>query len=113
MNGMFNLRKQRPRRAEVRRNRPDIGSPWRPLRDPVVLTSLGIALAFWLVASGVAGLRERIVRHRPGEYVHEDVTSRVEFSYMNPVLAAEIQQRARDRAPRVYRAVAQPFAEIE
>ena len=110
---MFNLRKYRPRRVEVRRNRPDIASPWRPLRNPTVLVSLGIALAFWVVGSGVAGLRERIVRYRPGQYVHEDVTSRVEFSYMNPVLVAEIQQRARDVAPRVYRAVAHPFAQVE
>src|SRR5688500_15925413 len=110
---MFNLRKYRPRRVEVRRNRPDIASPWRPLRNPTVLVSLGIALAFWMVGSGVAGLRERIVRYRPGQYVHEDVTSRVEFSYVNPVLVAEIQQRARDVAPRVYRAVPQPFAQIE
>jgi cyclic-di-AMP phosphodiesterase PgpH len=78
-----------------------------------MLASLGIALTFWLVGSGIASLRERIVRHRPGQYVHEDVTSRVAFAYVNPILVAEIQQRAREAAPRVYRAVAQPFAEVE
>ena len=45
---MFRLKKSRARRAEVRRNRPDVAPIWKNIKTPQVLASLGIALAFWM-----------------------------------------------------------------
>jgi len=105
--------KSKSRRAEIRRNRPDLGLLWQSLRAPGAMGSLLALLAFWLAASGMSLLRDRVVRYRPGEYVHHDVSARVRFDSHNIERENELKQRARENAPRVYRRVDAPFVELE
>jgi putative nucleotidyltransferase with HDIG domain len=110
---MFQIRKPRARRIEIRKNRPDIQTVGEAVRDPRVLGLGAIVLGFWITAVAISILREQVVRHRPGEIAQEDITSRVEFYYTNPQSLIELQQAAREAAPRVYRAVPTPFAELQ
>ncbi|MGE5608859.1 MAG: HD family phosphohydrolase [Bacillota bacterium] len=110
---MFRLRKYRARRAEIRRNRPDAAQVWHAIQEPEVRVSLAIVMAFWLVATAIALLREQVVRYRPDQYAHEDIVSRVSFSYNNPDRVAEIRQAAREAAPRIYRQRPGAFDQLE
>lgn len=110
---MFRLRKYRSRRAEIRRNRPDLGLTWKNLKTPQTLAVLGAVVAFWVLATGIVLLRERMVRPRLGDYVHEDVRSRVSFVSRNLEMERELRQQARDAAPRVYRRLENNFSNLE
>ena len=60
---MFWSRKYGARRTEVRKNRPDLGSGlYLELKAKGVFGSIGVALAFWLVASAIMMLREEAER---------------------------------------------------
>src|SRR5439155_26025622 len=111
-NYMFQIRKPRARRVEIRKNRPDITSFREAITDNRVLGLLAVVLVFWLAAVFVTLLREQMVRHRPDEYAQQDIVSRVEFFYTNPEQLWALQQAAREATPRVYRAVPSPFAEL-
>jgi cyclic-di-AMP phosphodiesterase PgpH len=111
---MFGIAKQGARRAEIRRQCPAASDPLRAvLQRPDVRVSLLVLAAFVSLATAIATLRERVVRYRLNEYVHQDVLSRVDFRYTSPERVAELQQVARESAPRVYRSVASPIAELE
>jgi hypothetical protein len=110
---MFQIRKLRARRVEIRKNRPDITSFREAVTDPRVLGLLAVVLVFWLLAVFITLLREQVVRYRPDQYAQQDINSRVEFYFTNTERLVELQQAARDAAPRVYRAVANPFADLQ
>lgn len=110
---MFWLRKQRARREEVRRNRPDLGLPWRNLRDAVSPWAVLTGVVFWLAISAIMMLRDQVVRYRPGQYVRHDVLSRVAFESRNIELENELKEQARQAAPRVYRRIDAAFAAVE
>lgn len=110
---MFQGRRHRARRVEIRRNRPDSAGFWSALKGEGVAASLGLAVLFWAVASGVSTLRDQMVRHRPDQFVHQDILSRVSFSHTDPDLIVQIRQRAREMAPRVYRMVPGAFDALE
>jgi len=110
---MFQIRKPRARRIEIRKNRPDITSIKEAVTDSRFLSLVAVVVAFWLLAVFITLLREQVVRFRPDEYAHEDITSRVEFYFTNTERLVELQQAAREAAPRVYRTVATPFADLQ
>jgi putative nucleotidyltransferase with HDIG domain len=110
---MFRFRKSRARRAEIRRNRPDLRQFWQGLFTAQAMTAIAIALVFWIGASLIVTLRERMVRLRPGQYVHHDVVSRVAFSSVNAQMVSSLQEQARVAAPRVYRPLANAFQQLE
>src|SRR5688572_10603543 len=110
---MFQVRKIRSRRVEIRKNRPDIGSLWQTLRSPGVLGALSIAIAFWLGATVISTLRERMVRHRPDEYVRQNILSRVQFYHTMPEVEQELRRAARESAPRFYRSVPDSLDALE
>src|ERR1051325_3935440 len=110
---MFQIRKPRARRAEIRRNRPDIANVKDALTDSRFLSLVAVVVAFWLCAVFITLLREQVVRYRPDQYAHEDITSRVEFYFTNTERLVELQQAAREAAPRGYRPVANPFADLQ
>ena len=113
---MLGIRKLRPRRAEIRRNRPDRRLLRQSLQAPDARWAVAIALTFWLLASGIATLRDHVVRFRPGEFVHHDIYSRVEFWSRNLEQEDELRRQAREAVPRVYRRVegaAEPFDRLE
>src|SRR5688572_1549475 len=95
--------KSRSRRVEIRKNRPDTPRlDWDAMRASGVLTSLGIAFAFCLLASGILMMRQEVVRYRPNQWIPHDIVSRVDFSFANPHLLAQRQREEADRVPRVY-----------
>src|SRR5438132_8162380 len=110
---MFQIRKPRARRIEIRKSRPDITSLKEALTDSRFLSLIAFVVVFWLCAVFITLLREQVVRYRPDDYAHADVTSRVDFYYTNTERLVELQQAAREAAPRVYRAVANPFADLQ
>src|SRR4051794_36193647 len=110
---MFQIRKPRARRVEIRKNRPDITSVKEALTDSRFMSLVAVVVIFWLCASFITLLREQVVRYRPDQYAHEDITSRVEFYFTNTERLVELQQAAREAAPRVYRPVANPFADLQ
>src|SRR5437762_6051901 len=110
---MFQIRKPRARRVEIRKNRPDITTVKEALTDSRFLSLVAVVVVFWLMAVLITMLREQVVRYRPDEYAQADITSRVEFYFTNTERLVELQQAAREAAPRVYRAVPNPFAELQ
>src|SRR3954470_16780408 len=100
---MFQIRKPRARRIEIRKNRPDITTVKEALTDGRILSLLAVVVAFWLIAVVITLLREQVVRYRPDDYAHADITSRVNFYYTNTERLVELQQAAREASPRVYR----------
>jgi hypothetical protein len=109
----FRHRKFRPRRVEIRKNRPDLSSVWQTITTPQVMAAIGIAAGFWVAAAGITTLREQMVRYRPDQYAQEDILSRVEFGFINAERETEIKQEASAAAPRVFRAVPKAFGELE
>ena len=79
---MFWSRKYGARRTEVRKNRPDRrGADWyAELKAKGVIGSLVVAGVFALVASAIVMLREDAVPYKPGQYVPQDIISRVDFT---------------------------------
>jgi hypothetical protein len=110
---MFQIRKPRARRVEIRKNRPDITSLKDAVTDGRFLSLVAVVVMFWLCAAFITMLREQVVRYRLEDYAHGDITSRVDFYYTNTERLVELQQAAREAAPRVYRAVANPFADLQ
>ena len=97
--------KSRTRREGIRRNRPDAAWPdWHALRSSGVLASMGIAAAFFVVAWGILSLRQEVVPYRPGQWIPHDIVSRVDFSYRDKDLLADVRRKRRANEPRVYRA---------
>ena len=110
---MLKSRKLKGRRAEIRKNRPDLVPIWKDLSDSAAAGSIMVAVLFWLVASTITLMRDQMVQYRPGQYMHRDVVSRVTFESRDLKREAEIRQAAREMAARVYRRVELPFKDLE
>ena len=83
----FGSRKYGARRNEVRKNRPDLGgSLYSELKARGVVGSVWVAAAFCIVASAIVMLREDSVPYKPGQYVPQDVISRIDFEFVDPEL---------------------------
>src|SRR5688572_32832803 len=95
--------KSRSRRVEIRKNRPDTPRlDWDGLRASGVLTSIGIATAFFVIASGILMMRQEVVRYRLNQWIPHDIVSRVGFSYFDASRLSAEQAEARAREPRVF-----------
>lgn len=100
---MASVEKSRSRRAEIRKNRPDVSRlDWQKLQERGVPVSLMIAGGFFLVASVILILRQNVVSYRPGQWLHHDVVSRVSFNYVDPDRLDQARREAGARQPRVY-----------
>ncbi len=75
--------------------------------------SVAVAIGFWLVCSAIVMLRDQLVRYRLGQYVHQDVPSRVEFESRDLDREQQLKQQAREAAPRVYRRIEKAFDALE
>lgn len=106
--------KSNSRRAVIRDKCPDrFGSYWRDLRASGAFRTLGIAVVFCIMAIGIVMLREDVVPYRPGQYVPQDILSRVDFTYHDRGLLIKARQDARDSQPRVYKTNGEPWSELE
>ena len=106
--------KSRSRRAEIRKNRPDAAwVDWHALRSGGVLTSIGIALAFAVVASGILMLRRGVVPYRPGQWIPHDIVSRVDFTYSDQELLEQKRRERRAAEPRVYKSTGDVWGQLE
>ena len=104
----------RMRRGEIRRNRPEAPRlDWEKWKEQGVLASLGIALAFFVFASGILMWRQDVVPYRPGQWIPHNIVSRVRFSYFDRDLLAHRQFEAREREPRVYKPAGDPWEQVE
>src|SRR4051812_10773026 len=102
---MFGTGKSRSRRAEIRKNRPEASLfDLASLRDSGAATSLLIALAFGVIASGIMMFREGVVPWRPGQWIPHDIVSRVDFTYKDPELLEQKRRERRAAEPRIYKA---------
>jgi cyclic-di-AMP phosphodiesterase PgpH len=79
----------RTRRLLVRENRPEVLNVWQSIKTPQIVWAISIAISFWLLAWGLASLRERMVRVRPDQYVDGDIVARVPFWSANPKYPAD------------------------
>ncbi len=75
-------KKLRHRRLDVRRNRPSESSAWVWLRRPGAGVSLLIAVGFFLVASSLLLWPLDSAPYSVGQYVPQDIRSRVKFSFL-------------------------------
>lgn len=99
---MFWNRKYRARRAEIRRNRPDVRPAWRQLRNEGAGASLAIAILFAVIAAAILLLRQDVTPYRPGQYISRAIHSRVAFTFQDTALLNRLREGARVAAPRVY-----------
>jgi putative nucleotidyltransferase with HDIG domain len=111
---MFWSRKYGARRTEVRKNRPDrAGNLWSDLQAKGITHSLAIAALFCLVASAIVLLREDAVPYRPGQYVPQDVLSRVDFSFTDVDRLTQARKERREGEPRVYKYSTDAWAALQ
>lgn len=82
------------------------------MRASGVLTSLCIALGFFVLASAILMMRREVVKYRPQQWIPHDIVSRVDFTYFDARRLADAQTAARENAPRVYVAVADPWEKL-
>jgi putative nucleotidyltransferase with HDIG domain len=102
MTFMFSA-KNRSRRSEIRRNRPDAAwADWQSLREQGVPASLAIAGVFFVVATAILMLRQDVVPYRPGQWINHDIVSRVDFRYTDPERLEARRRDAGARVPDVY-----------
>ncbi|HWB52576.1 MAG TPA: HDIG domain-containing protein, partial [Tepidisphaeraceae bacterium] len=103
-----------PRRDEVHRSRPDV--PPRllaRLRAAGARGSVIIAFVFLVIVSAILMLREDVVSYRPGQYVAQDIISRVDFAYHDSELLHRYRQQARDRVAHVYKPNGDVWGDLE
>ncbi len=95
------------RRAEIRKNRPDLDDTFfgRLLR-PEHQISLLIACAFVACATAILMLRPNVMSLRVGQYVAHDVVARVDFSYLDTDELNKARKEARNAVPRIYKPAA-------
>jgi putative nucleotidyltransferase with HDIG domain len=77
------------------------------------LGSVWIVVGFWVAASVIALLRENVVEYRPGQWAPHNIVSRVDFGFTDWDRFTQAQERARETAPRVYRATGDAWGELE
>ncbi|MGH7214776.1 MAG: hypothetical protein ACREIT_08430, partial [Tepidisphaeraceae bacterium] len=106
--------KNSPRRTELRKKFTDQGRPWdKILKAEGAVASIGIAVVFWLMASGIVAMREGVVPYRPGQYVPHDIVSRVSFSFKNKDLLTAHQRKAREDRPHIFQATDDPLLPLQ
>ncbi|HEX8342733.1 MAG TPA: HDIG domain-containing protein [Tepidisphaeraceae bacterium] len=103
-----------PRRAEIRKNRPDRpASVYEKLLRSENQIALAIVVGFTLITAGmVVFSRPNVVPWRVGQFAAYDIVARVDFSYDDPEQLKTARQNARDREARVYKAVDDPLIKI-
>ncbi len=101
---MFWSRKYGARRTEVRKKCPDRSTAgWiSDMRAKGVVGSLAVAAGFVIVVSAIVMLREDSVPYKPGQYVPQDILSRVDFAFRDQEKLIEAKKQKRDSQPRVY-----------
>jgi putative nucleotidyltransferase with HDIG domain len=105
--------KSRSRRVEIRKNRPDaFHLKWDAMRASGVLTSVGIAVSFFVLATAILMMRREVVKYRPQQWIPHDIVSRVDFTYFDARRLADAQTVARETAPRVYVATGDPWEKL-
>src|SRR4051812_33869066 len=110
---MFWSRKYGARRTEVRKNRPDLGgSLYSELKAKGVVGSLGVAVAFCLVASAIVLLRDSAVPYKPGQYVPQDILSRVDFTFTDPERLTKAKLDSRESVPHVYKPAGDAWGDL-
>jgi putative nucleotidyltransferase with HDIG domain len=82
------------------------------MRASGLLSSLGIVMAFFVIASAILMMRQEVVRYRPNQWIPHDIVSRVDFPFSDPHLLAQRQHEAREREPRVYIAAPDPWQQL-
>jgi putative nucleotidyltransferase with HDIG domain len=106
--------KSKSRRQEIRKNRPDCERlSWQRLKETGVAHAMGIALAFFVLATGVLLFRQDVVHFRPDQPVTHDIVSRVNFTYFDPSRLARVQDEVRQRTPRAYVAAPDVWEQLE
>src|SRR5947209_18835521 len=106
--------KSTARRAVIREKCPDrYGSYWREMRASGAVRSLGIAGVFCAVAIAIVMLREDVVPYRPGQYVPQNIPSRVDFVFHDKDLLTKARQDMRDSQPRVYKQNGDVWGELQ
>jgi putative nucleotidyltransferase with HDIG domain len=111
---MFWSRKYGARRTEVRKNRPDRSEGlWAKLRARGVVGSLVVAAVFCLVTAAIVLLREDSVPYRPGQYVPQDVLSRVDFSFTDADRLTQARKERREGEPCVYKSTGDAWGNLE
>lgn len=101
-----------PRRDEIRRTRPEPKLSAR-LRASHAGGSLSIGIIFMVLASAILMLRENVVSYRPGQYVAQDIVSRVDFTYHDNDLLQKARQQAKDRVMHVYKSNGDVWTDLE
>jgi putative nucleotidyltransferase with HDIG domain len=111
---MFWSRKYGARRTEVRKNRPDRRGDWyAELKARGVIGSLVVAGVFALVASAIVMLREDAVPYRPGQYVPQDIISRVDFAFSDQERLTKAREAMRETEPHVFKASGDAWGDLE
>ena len=106
--------KSTSRRGVIRDKCPDrFGSFWRDLRASGATWSLFWAVVFCALAIAIVMLREGVVPYRPGQYVPQDILSRVDFTFHDRSLLDKARRDARDSQPRVYKANGDFWGDLE
>ena len=106
--------KSTSRRAVIRDKCPDrFGNFWHDLRASGATRSLVIAVAFCAIAISIVMLREDVVPYRLGQYVPQDILSRVDFTFHDKSQLDKARRDARDSQPRVYRTNGDFWGDLE
>jgi putative nucleotidyltransferase with HDIG domain len=102
------------RRAEIRKNRPDLDDTFLGrLRRSENHIPLLIALGFALCTAAVLMMRPNVLEWRVGQYAPHDIVARVDFTWRDPDALNLARIEARQREPRVYKtATPDPFQQI-
>jgi putative nucleotidyltransferase with HDIG domain len=99
--------KSSARRQLIRENRPDTSAAWfNELRCAGLFPSLGIAAIFWILTTSILMLRPDVLPYRPNQSVQHDITSRVDFAFVDNDLRAQHQAEARNNCPHIFRSTA-------
>ncbi|HUB27938.1 MAG TPA: HDIG domain-containing protein [Tepidisphaeraceae bacterium] len=77
-------------------------SIFRHLRASGAIGSIYLAGIFFAAATAILMLRQEVIPFRPGQYVSHNITSRVDFDFVDPDQLDRLRQRAMAMEPRVY-----------
>ena len=111
---MGSFRKHGARRQSIRESRPDKQSRvWAEMRATGAMTSISIAVMFFLVAVGILWMRDETVTYRPGQYAPNDIVARVKFSLSDKRKLNDKRNAAREAEPHVYTQTEDLLAKVE
>lgn len=83
------------------------------LRSSGVKSALLTAFVFFVIVSAILMLRQNVLSYRPGQYVAQDIVSRVDFEYRDTELLHRYRQRARDRVAHIYKSNGDVWGDLE